>query len=137
MRTIFLIIAYFLSFNIFGQNNHIILTKDQADQIKGKYGLYSEIIPIETPDGNYIVPEKCLSDPDLKDAKKKLEEIQKVASVQNITDMEVGKQVEKDKYYISDIGLVKCLITHIRTTDKVQDLKTYFLCPTIQAEVIK
>ena len=53
--------------------NHLIITKTQADAIRGRYGSYSAIEPIPLPDGTYFVPERCMSDPDLIDALATLE----------------------------------------------------------------
>jgi len=36
-------------------NEHIILTSEQAQSIRGRYGSYSAIEPVLTPDNNYII----------------------------------------------------------------------------------
>ena len=103
--------------------SHIILTKEQADAIRGRHGIYSAVEPVPTPDGKYIVPEACLSDADLEDIKTTLESYVTPTNVQEITDLpEVGEEVIKDKIYKysdEDItlysGLVICMQTHNRT----------------------
>jgi hypothetical protein len=54
---------------------YIVMTKEEADAIRGNYGSYSAIDPIYLPDGTYFVPERCMSDPDLSDAKPALQEV--------------------------------------------------------------
>jgi hypothetical protein len=53
--------------------NHIIITPAQAELIRGKHGKYSAIEPVPTPDGNFIIPEVCLNDPDLASIKAQIE----------------------------------------------------------------
>lgn len=53
--------------------SHIIITPEQANAIRGNYGRYSAIDPIATGGGNFIIPDKCLLDPDLVDAKDSIE----------------------------------------------------------------
>jgi hypothetical protein len=53
-------------------NEHIKLTADQKDQIKGIYGDYSAIEPIAYQDG-FIVPLSCIDNPDLIDCKELLQ----------------------------------------------------------------
>lgn len=48
--------------------NYLIVTKTQADEVRGRYGTYSAIEPIPLPDGTYFVPERCMNDPDLVEA---------------------------------------------------------------------
>ena len=43
----------------------IIFTKEQAELIKGQYGKYSALDPIELTDGRYGLPPEVLNDPDL------------------------------------------------------------------------
>ena len=104
--------------------SHIILTKEQADAIRGRHGIYSAVEPVPTPDGKYIVPEACLSDKDLAEIKTTLESYVTPTNVQEITDLpDIGQQCLKDviyKYSEGDIdtgynGLVICMQTHNRT----------------------
>lgn len=112
-------------------NRHIILTPEQAEQIKGRYGKYSAIEPIKTPDGMFIIPEKCLSDADLAEAKAKIEAAN--GEVQDIVDLPaIGQQVIGDRYYnyaSENAGLVKCVQTHNRTIyppEETPDLFSFF-----------
>jgi len=82
--------------------NYIIITKEQAEQIRGRHGKYSAIEPVPSPDGNYLVPERCLDDPDLQDIKAKIEGAIEPdrKNVQDILDLpEIGEPVEKDRIY--------------------------------------
>ena len=76
-------------------NNHIIITKEQAEIIKGNYGKYSAIDPIQLPDGNFIIPESCLQKSDLAEAHQKINDAN--GSVQDIKDL---------KDTISSIGII-------------------------------
>lgn len=40
----------------------IYLTKEQADKVRGRHGLYSELQPVKASDGNYILPKEVLND---------------------------------------------------------------------------
>ena len=40
----------------------IILTKEQADSVKGKYGKYDELQPIPITDGSFVLPHDVLYD---------------------------------------------------------------------------
>ena len=101
----------------------IILTKEQADKIRGNYGIYSALEPVALPDGLFMLPEDCLSDPDLKDAYKKLQEAKKLTGTKQILQLSKVKAVKAGEYYLDDItpakepeeeingdsGIVKCL----------------------------
>jgi hypothetical protein len=103
--------------------NYIIITKEQAEQIRGRHGRYSAIEPVPSPDGNYLVPERCLDDPDLKDIKDKIQLLIQPAkaNVQDIEDLpEMGQAIVKDKIYRfeSDDGFPPLVIArqdHTRT----------------------
>ena len=45
----------------------IILTKEQADRVRGRHGKYSAVYPIELNDGNFGLPPDVLLDHDLAD----------------------------------------------------------------------
>ena len=47
----------------------IILTREQAEAIRGKHGVYSELYPIELIDGSYGLPPEVLTDEDLDDVR--------------------------------------------------------------------
>jgi hypothetical protein len=93
--------------------NYIIITKEQADRVRGRHGKYSALEPVEFPDGMYGIPERCLSDPEFEDIKETLIKYQKEGIVQDITDLNekaLSTAIEKDKYYLSsDYWVVKAL----------------------------
>ena len=94
--------------------NYIIISKEQADKIRGRHGKYSALEPIEFPDGNFAIPERLLDDPEFDDIKDTLKKYQKECKVQDIEDLdeENGKNIEKDKYYLSkDYWVVKAKMT--------------------------
>lgn len=103
--------------------NYIIISKEQAEQIRGRHGKYSAIEPVPSPDGNYLVPERCLDDPDLADIKQLINGMILPAkeNVQDIEDLpEMGQPVLKDKIYKFDSydgfpPLVIARQEHIRT----------------------
>lgn len=106
---------------------HIVISEVQATQIRGNYGIYSAIEPVPTPDGMFIVPERCLTDKDLTDARITLQIIKSNAVTQNITGLpEVGQPVYKDSLYKSDEGLVKCVQTHNMTIYKPSEVPALF-----------
>lgn len=109
-------------------NNHIIITPEQAEQIRGKYGKYSAIEPVPTPDGNFIIPELYLSDADLIEAKAKIEAAN--GEVQDIVDLpEVGQPVEANRLYryaSENSGLVKAVQPHTRTIYKPEETPALF-----------
>ncbi len=85
--------------------NYIIISKKQADKVRGRHGKYSALEPVEFPDGRYGIPARCIDDPEFADIKKTLEEYQR-GEVQEIVDLqkkieefhlEQGTYVYKDK----------------------------------------
>jgi hypothetical protein len=114
--------------------NYIIITKEQADVIRGRHGKYSAIEPVLSPDGNYLVPERCLDDSDLSDVKNTIENMIQPANtnVQDIEDLpEVGLLVTKDKIYKydNDDGFPPLVIArqdHTRMDFKPQDTPALF-----------
>lgn len=115
---------------------HIILTKEQADTVKGTYGKHSVIRPIALPDGTFIIPEKCLSDSDLKDAKSVIESciLPAKENVQDIIDLpKIGEEVRKGKVYVYENLLVEGSQTlviaqqdHMRTEHDPKDIPALF-----------
>lgn len=101
-------------------NNHLIITKDQANTVRGRYGIYSAIDPILLPDENYIVPEACINDMDLLGAKSVLETMN--TNIQPIDDLPViGETVYSGRTYNYPEGLISgysqfviCVQTHTR-----------------------
>lgn len=45
----------------------IIISATTANSIRGKHGRHSEVDPIPIGDGKYIIPERILNDPELKE----------------------------------------------------------------------
>lgn len=113
-------------------NEHIILTKLQADDIKDNYGKYSAIEPIQAPDGRFIIPEHCLIDTDLQTIKGTLETMVTVDNIQPILTLPVMGQPCIVGYYLHDSEdscLVYCRQAHTRTEHAVEtipDLFTFF-----------
>ena len=117
-------------------NEHIILTKEQAESVKGVYGKYSEIRPIELPDGMFIIPSKCLTDLDLKDIKNTIESyvLQGNENIQVIIDLpKMGEAVKKGMIYsyenlsVEDSKtLVIAQQDHIRTEHEPKDIPALF-----------
>ena len=127
--------------------NYIIITKAQADSIRGRHGRYSAIEPVELPDGNFMVPERCIDDPDLKEVKSKLQEYVKPSktNIQDIRDLpKAGEPIKRGSIYkcnpenedeysglviaVKDSTMIEC------KPDKRSDL---FLSSIAQAEPIK
>lgn len=112
--------------------NHIIISAQQAEQIKGKYGNYSAIEPVQLPDGNFIIPERCIDDPDLIEAKQKI--IDANGQVQEIIDLpESGQLCEANRVYRYNegtengySGLVICVQQHNRTIYKPEETPALF-----------
>ncbi len=103
----------------------ILLSSEGADLVRGSYGRFSRIEPISLPDGQYMIPERCLSDPALVDAISLIESNQ-----QDVTEVmplpAEGKPCYKDYIYLYNRGfdpnatetvsnLVKCVQDHTRT----------------------
>jgi hypothetical protein len=99
----------------------IILTKQQADQIRGKHGIYSYIEPLFIPDGTYGLPEDCKDDIDLIEVKNELTTITNIQTIRELPKQ--GQLCESGKiyYYNSETinnvfnGMIKCVQTHNRT----------------------
>jgi hypothetical protein len=108
-------------------SNHIIITESHANVIRGSYGKYSEIDPVPIPDGNFIIPERCLSDADLAEAKAKIESAS--GEVQDIIDLPDSGTIEKDRIYKYNGQLVKAVREHQRTIyapEQTPDLFSFF-----------
>jgi len=122
----------------------IILTKEQTESIRGRYGRYSALDPIALPGGLFMLPEDCLYDKDLKDAYKKMDEAVKANGTKELTELSKATAVKAGEYYIDDISpvpeepeeytsnLIKC----VKDSDKivVSDV-TVFLKVTIIKEI--
>lgn len=108
-----LILIILLSTMAFGQQ-YIMVDSTTAQQIKGRYGIYSEIDPIATYDGKFIVPTDCLEDEDLASAKDTLEYAIATNQVVGIPALPSSGTIYKDSLYLYN-GVVKCRQTHTRT----------------------
>jgi hypothetical protein len=45
----------------------ILLTKEQADKVRGRHGTYSKLDPMVIADGRFILPIEVLTDPEHKE----------------------------------------------------------------------
>lgn len=111
-------------------NEHIIISKLQADSINGKHGKFSEIEPVATPDGSYIIPERCLNDADLATVKATLESMVTVENVKQIEELPLlGQPCLAGRLYLynsESSPLVKCVKTHNRTEHAVETIPNLF-----------
>jgi len=109
-------------------NDHIIITESQASTIRGNYGNYSAIDPILIPDGSYIVPEMCLNDVDLADAKVLIESAN--GDVKSIIDLPDSGWIESGnlyRYAIGDFSVIKCVQSHERTIYPPEETPALFV----------
>lgn len=112
--------------------SHIIISAQQAEQIKGKYGKYSAVEPIPLPDGNFIIPERCIDDPDLIEVRQTI--IDANGQVQEIIDLpESGQLCEANRVYRYNegtengySGLVICVQEHTRTIYNPEETPALF-----------
>lgn len=111
-------------------NEHIIISKQQAESIKGNYGKYSAIEPVLAPDGNYIIPERCLNDADLVSIKSTLESMVTVDNVQQIEALPLlGQPCIAGRLYLyksESSPLVKCVQTHNRNEHAIETIPALF-----------
>ena len=83
---------------------YLIITKEQADAVRGRYGSYSAIEPIALPDGKFFVPERCMVDSDLQDALSTLQTMDD--DKQTIEDLpEVGFPCVSGQTYHYSVGV--------------------------------
>jgi hypothetical protein len=99
-------------------NKHIIITPEQAELIRGKHGKYSRIEPVILPDGNYIVPEACINDPDLISVKNTLNSMR--GKEQEIKEIKDTETIQEGTIATAADGLVMCV-------DEVKQLFSYDL----------
>lgn len=98
----------------------IILTKSQADSVRGNHGGYSAIDPVPLPDGTYVIPEECLSDPDLLSIQEDLNVFS--GNTQNVDELpDVGVEVYAGQTYTYSDGVLSgysefviCIQSHTR-----------------------
>lgn len=71
--------------------NYIIISKKQADAVRGRHGKYSALEPVEFPDGRYGIPARCIDDHEFAGIKKTLEEYAR-GEIQEIKDLVKRKE---------------------------------------------
>lgn len=89
----------------------ILLNKGQADKVRGKYGEYSALEPVESNNGLFILPIAVLDHPEfasiLNELKKcKFGEIEKLKSIDDSSDI---KELTVKKISPIDINIEKDL----------------------------
>jgi hypothetical protein len=104
-----LIILLLISINVLAQE-HIIINNSRANNIRGRYGIYSELNPIALPDTFQILPILCLTDNDLESVIPLLS-----GTINTVIDLPATGQVYKDSLYKYDGGLIICRQSHNRT----------------------
>jgi hypothetical protein len=111
----------------------IIFDEAGANAVAGRYGKFSELDPIKTPDGNYMLPEVVLSDADLKAALPVIND-NKVGGNDILPLPDVGEECVAGVLYISPYdtlenggsNVVKCVQTHNRTEHNPKDIPALF-----------
>jgi len=122
--------------------NYIIITKIQADQIRGNYNqrpdgsFKARVEPVELPDGTFMIPEAVLNSELLKEIKPTVEAMVEPgnANVQDIPDLpDAGVPVTKDRIYLykpateeTPESLVICRQSHTRTEHAIEDIPALF-----------
>ncbi len=84
--------------------NYIIISKKQADKVRGRHGKYSVLEPVEFPDGRHGIPARVINDPEFADIKETLQEYVK-GEVQEIKDLREKKKefhLERGTYLFKD-----------------------------------
>lgn len=113
-------------------SNCIIINKNQADQLRGRYGRYSAIDPIGVPDNTFIIPMACFDAPDLKSARAKLDSMLVSTNIENIRDLPAeGEQCYQGEIYNYSSedypgSKVKCVQDHVRTIYPPEDTPALF-----------
>jgi hypothetical protein len=83
----------------------IYLTKEQANKVRGKHGKYSELQPIVTEDGGFILPMDVIKDPEHKEV---LDELLKCKEATLIITKVIDEKLpeddaEREIYSVSNI----------------------------------
>lgn len=114
---------------------YLILTKEQADSVRGRHGSYSELQPVLLPNGKYALPEECKNDPDLITVKNQLEVVSEIQPILQLPEAGSNLPCVKDTiYYYADpdlesanmSGMVICVQDHNRTIYKPQETPALF-----------
>lgn len=108
----------------------LIFNASDADSLRKTWGEFSALDPIALPDGTYMLPSKCLIDPDLSEAYNSMATLN--VGVNEILDLpEIGEIVEIGKIY-KYFGnpnlspLIKCVQTHNLTNYPPYDTPALF-----------
>jgi len=118
-------------------NNHIIITPEQAELIRGNHGKYSAIEPVPVPAGNYIISEDCISDPDLLSVKEQLQAMKRPDNVQDIKD--VNESEISTGRLVNHNGLVVCIdaaneVFSYDTKEQSTVKKSVMIAPSLMVE---
>ncbi len=106
--------------------NYIIISKKQADKVRGRHGKYSALEPVEFPDGRYGIPARCIDDPEFADIKETLEEYQK-GEVQEIKDLRTRKENIK----------IEAGVSYLYENYVIQSDKDYWTGPETMEETVQ
>jgi hypothetical protein len=115
-------------------NRLIIITKAEADSIRGNYGRYSAIEPIAQPDGNYAIPEACKYDSDLYNVRLDLDIDAMSGNTQDVQNLpDVGEPVYSGWTYMYGAGVMSgysefviCRQSHTRMAYEPWDTPALF-----------
>jgi hypothetical protein len=110
----------------------IILSKSEADALRGTYGRFSVIDPVLLPDGNYVIPEACKYDYDLYNIRKNIEAL--TGETQQCVDLpDVGYPVYSGQTYMYGNGVMSgysefviCRQSHTRMAYEPWDTPALF-----------
>lgn len=92
--------------------NYIIISKEQADRVRGRHGKYSALVPVQFPDGTFGIPERVLDDKEFSDIHDILKKYREHCEIQDIKDLPEEGEIERGKFYLSKhYGVVKVLET--------------------------
>ena len=104
----------------------LIYDKAEADSLRGNYGKFSAIDPVALPDGKFMIPRRCLVDPDLQSAHMETY----IEENQILPLPEFGKECVEGVFYIDNTprdiddmssNVLKCVQTHNRTEQDPKD----------------
>ena len=113
----------------------VLLNKENADAVRGKHGRFSALDPVAAPNGKFILPKRCLDDPDLADiASTVVENTEEETQILPLP--ELGEECVAGVLYKyvdetgtideNDSGMVQCVQTHNRTEHKPMDIPALF-----------
>ena len=99
----------------------IYLTKEQADKVRGRHGIYSALEPILADDGNYILPLAVLKDPEHQEVFNELGKC-KYANIDVI--IEVDKKVPENSKRILSVKSITQDTIDVITPNYKKQIKT-------------